>query len=205
MGIVEPNGAKGSTVVVSRAAEAERRRDALACDIALAGEGDQAAFERVYARTSAKLHALLLAMLGQPGLAEEVLQETYMAVWQNARRYQRTAASPMSWLITTARHKAIDRLRSEKGVRHHVTLDDAPAHMLDTQPHALAMLETASDHRQLHACLEQLEARQREPIRKAFFQGLTYDELAANAGVPLGTMKSWIRRGLLRLKACLTS
>jgi RNA polymerase sigma-70 factor (ECF subfamily) len=203
---VEPKQAKGSSGgFVSKAVEAEQRRDALARDIALAGEGDRAAFERVYARTSAKIYSLLLAMLEHQAVAEDVLQETFFAVWQNAGRYQRTTASPMTWLITTARNKAIDRLRSEKGARLHVALDDAPAPIVDTQPLALAMLETISDHQRLHACMEELDARQRDSIREAFFHGLTYDELAAKTGVPLGTMKSWIRRGLLRLKACLTS
>lgn len=205
-GAMEPKQAKrASGALVSGSAEAERRRDALARDIALAGGGDRAAFERVYARTSAKIYALLLAMLEHPAVAEEVLQETFLAVWQNSSRYQRTTASPMTWLITTARNKAIDRLRSEKRARLHVTLDDASAPIVDTQPLALAMLETISDHQRLHACLEELDTRQRDSIREAFFHGLTYEELAANAGVPLGTMKSWIRRGLLRLKACLTS
>ncbi len=178
-------------------------RERLAEDIVRAGNGDKAAMERVYKQTSAKIYALLLEMLTERATADEVLQETYLAVWRGAHRFTSGRASPMSWLITIARNKAIDRLRSERLSRRSRALDDLAVEPSDPHPSVLMRLEAAEDRDRLHWCIDQLEARQRDAIRTAFFSGMTYDDLAQRAEVPLGTMKSWIRRGLLRLKACL--
>ncbi len=164
---------------------------------------DEAAMEEVYRLTSAKIYALLLRILPDQSTAEEVLQETFLAIWRHADSFSDGHASPMTWIITIARNKAIDRLRSERQSRQTDALHTLLVEPADMQPSALAILETNDDHKRLRWCLDQLETHQREAIRTAFFTGVTYHELAQRSDVPLGTMKSWIRRGLLRLKNCL--
>lgn len=178
-------------------------RERLAEDIIRAGYCDEAAMERVYKQTSAKIYAVLLEMLTDRATADEVLQDTYLAVWRGAHRFTSGRASPMSWLITIARNKGIDRLRGERLSRRSRALDELAVEPSDPHPSVLVRIEADEDRDRLHWCIDQLEARQRDAIKTAFFSGMTYDDLARRSGVPLGTMKSWIRRGLLRLKACL--
>jgi RNA polymerase sigma-70 factor, ECF subfamily len=181
----------------------QEARERLAEDIIRAGHGDEAAMERAYKQTSAKIYAVLLEMLTDRATADEVLQDTYLAVWRGAHRFTSGRASPMSWLIAIARNKGIDRLRGERLSRRSRALDDLAVEPSDPHPSVLVRIEADEDRDRLHWCIDQLEARQRDAIRTAFFSGMTYDDLARRSGVPLGTMKSWIRRGLLRLKACL--
>jgi RNA polymerase sigma factor (sigma-70 family) len=188
---------------VATGAKAEAAREALKLALFRAGQGDEAAMATVYKQTSGRIYALLLQMLPNKATADEVLQDTYLAVWRKADRFAQGRASPMTWLITIARNKAIDRMRSEHVARSSQPLGELMAEPRDPAPSALARLETDDDRRRLHGCIDQLEARQREAIRAAFFGGVTYDELARRENVPLGTLKSWIRRGLVRLRACL--
>lgn len=159
--------------------------------------------ERAYRRSSGKIYALLLAMLKDANAADEVLQDTYLAAWRGAASFAPERASPMTWLITIARNKAIDRLRADSPQQRQGSLDDLAVEPADPRPSALTRIEASEDRARLHWCLDQLEDRQRNAIRTAFFAGVTYADLAERAGVPLGTMKSLVRRGLLRLKACL--
>jgi RNA polymerase sigma-70 factor (ECF subfamily) len=181
----------------------EHARDRLSLLLKLVASGDREAMSEVYKLTSGRLYALLLRMLPTQGDADEVLQEAYLTVWHRAGTFTPGQASPMTWLITIARNKAIDRLRSDKYVRGTGPLDDLSEEPADENPSALSLIETDQEHKRLHQCLDALEDRQRDAIRTAFFSGVTYQELAERASVPLGTMKSWVRRGLIRLRACL--
>lgn len=173
--------------------------------LALLGTGaeDRAAFAELYRLTSAKLFGICLRICGDRQAAEDVLQEVYIQVWRRAASYEPARAGPITWLATIARNKAIDWRRA----RH---LPPPPAsaqdwdEVADDHPLSDAVLLDAEEERRLHLCLEAIEARTAGAIRTAFFDGLTYAELAARDGVPLGTMKSVIRRGLLRLRECLT-
>lgn len=178
-------------------------RERLAALIVRVASGDEAAMEEVYRHTSVKIYSLLVQMLPDRPTADEVLQEAYLAIWRRADSFSMSRASPMTWIITIARNKAIDRLRSERHSRRNDALDALPVDPVDQQPSALELMETSDDHKRLHSCLDQLDSHQRQAIRTAFFAGETYDELARRSHVPLGTMKSWIRRGLLQLKTCL--
>ena len=162
--------------------------------------GDRRALADLYRRTSAKLYGICVRLLGSQAEAEEVLQEVYVTVWRKAERFDPTKASPITWLAVLARNKAIDRLRRRRPETN--PINDA-AEIADEQPSALEVLESAQERDRLNGCLEELEDRQRLMIRAAFLDGATYPELAEREGVPLGTMKSWIRRGLLRLRGCL--
>jgi RNA polymerase sigma-70 factor (ECF subfamily) len=164
--------------------------------------GDRAALQTVYRLTSAKLFGVALRILGDRSEAEDVLQEVYVTVWRKAADFDASRASPMTWLIAIARNRAIDRLRATRRSRHMDPIDIA-IDVADNVALADSALESAQDHARLHGCLDGLEQRERAALRGAFFDGNTYEDLAARMKVPLGTMKSWIRRAMIKLKSCL--
>lgn len=160
--------------------------------------GDRAAFRDVYTLTSAKLFGICLRVCGERGGAEEVLHEVYLTVWNKAGSWRPSRCSPITWLSIIARNRSIDWRRRRKTGRM-APFDDALA-VADPAPGPDNLAYATSETRLLHACLDRLEPRQAAAIRTAFFEGLSYAELARRDGVPLGTMKSWIRRGLAQLK-----
>ena len=164
--------------------------------------GDRGALQTVYRLTSAKLFGVCLRILGEHSEAEDVLQEVYVTVWRKAVDFDASRASPMTWLIAIARNRAIDRLRATKQSRRMDPIEAADG-IADSAPVADRALESAQDHTRLHSCLGSLEAREQAALRGAFFDGNTYEDLAARMSVPLGTMKSWIRRAMIKLKSCL--
>ena len=185
-----------------RTSDAFDERQSLAAAIALVSSGSKDALEDVYSRTAAKLFGLCLRILGDRGEAEDALQEVYLNVWRRAGSFDATRSSPITWLAAIARNGAIDRLRSSGRMRATDPLDKA-ADVADDRVDAFSALDATQERAQLMACVAELEDRQSHSIRAAFFDGLTYGELAQRAKVPLGTMKSWVRRGLLRLRECL--
>ncbi len=164
--------------------------------------GDRAALQTVYRLTSAKLFGVCLRILGERSEAEEVLQEVYVTVWRKAADFDAGRASPLTWLIAIARNRSIDRLRASKQSRRMAPIEAADD-VADASPMADVALENAQDYAKLHGCLDGLEAREQSAMRSAFFDGNTYEELATRMNVPLGTMKSWIRRAMIKLKGCL--
>lgn len=165
------------------------------------GKSDRDAFAELYKRTSSRLFGVCSRMLSDRREAEEVLQEAYVSIWQRGASFDPSRASAMTWLISLVRNKAIDRLRQHQNV--HVDHDFVIDNAIDDDPSPASQAESNQEYRRLEECLQQLEGQQRRSIREAFFSGNTYNELAERAKVPLGTMKSWIRRGLLQLRACL--
>jgi RNA polymerase sigma-70 factor (ECF subfamily) len=180
----------------------DANRSLIAAALARIPGGDRAALQTVYRLTSAKLFGVALRILGERSEAEDVLQEVYVTVWRKAGEFDSGRASPMTWLIAIARNRAIDRLRANRQTR---TMDpiDAAAEVADSRPIGDDILETAQTNTRLYGCLDGLAADERTALRGAFFDGNTYEELAARTGTPLGTMKSRIRRALIKLKACL--
>jgi RNA polymerase sigma factor (sigma-70 family) len=163
--------------------------------------GDRAALRQLYEATSAKLFGVCLRILCDREEAEDVLQEVYVTVWRRADRFDASRAGVMTWVSTIARNRAIDRLRARGPLAHAGQVEDLQ--IPDGQASAEAILEAAGEAGRLHGCLSELDERTRAVIRTAFFEGLTYEALAQRMGTPLGTVKSWIRRGLARLKGCL--
>ncbi|MBC8996332.1 sigma-70 family RNA polymerase sigma factor [Pseudomonas sp. N40(2020)] len=163
------------------------------------GTGNRLAFEALYQATSARLFGICLRYLGNRAEAEEVLQEVYIMAWVKASSFDPRLASAITWLATMARHKAIDRRRSHHRQEPIETIYDWP-----TQDTVVDTVEREQQGSQLERCLETLEEVQQRYIRVAFFEGYSYAELAERYSIPLGTMKSWIRRGLLRLRMCLS-
>jgi RNA polymerase sigma-70 factor, ECF subfamily len=163
-------------------------------------DGERAAFSALYDATSGKLFAVCLTVLTSRAEAEEALQETYLKVWRRAGSYDADRASAMSWLIAIARNAAIDIARRRKGVP--VDLD-AAAELEDDGPSPETAANAAGEARRLHDCLGELEGEQARIIKRAYMGGLSYSQVAEAAGKPLGTVKSLIRRGLQKLRACL--
>ncbi len=165
------------------------------------GRGSQSALAEVYTRTAAKLFGICLRILGDRSEAEDALQDIYLNVWRKAGSFDPARASPITWLATLARNRAVDRLRAARSRPSEPM--DAAADRADDAPDAFAHLQTLQESGRLAACIGELEEPQAAAIRSAFFSGFTYSELAERSGVPLGTMKSWVRRSLIRLRDCL--
>jgi RNA polymerase sigma-70 factor (ECF subfamily) len=176
--------------------------DPLAGLLAACAKRDRAAFERLYQATSAKLYAVALRILKRSDWAEEVLQECYVSVWNHAPEYRAGLAAPLTWMTSIVRNRSLDRLRrpNPEVIDEDGTLIEGTA---SDQAGPLAELERSADARALARCLKELEAKQRQAIALAFYDGLTHAELATHMRQPLGTVKTWVRRGLARLKACL--
>lgn len=169
--------------------------------LARVGEGDRDALREVYALTSAKLFGICLRVTQDTDTAEEILQDVYLRIWRRAGSFEPGRASPITWMCTVARNAAIDWRRSH---RPQVMVgDEYIAGIADDREDAEQAITAEEERAQIFRCIEQLGAKQRDAIRSAFFDGLTYAELALVRNVPLGTMKSWVRRGLAQLKDCL--
>ena len=166
--------------------------------LALIGAGDRDALKKLYDSTSAKLFGVILRILIDRGEAEDVLQEVYITVWRKAAEFDASRASPITWLATIARNRAIDRLRA-RGSRPTTTLDLA-ADVVEPSPGADTLIDSANDARRVSAALDRLDPRHAAIIRSAYYEGLTYETLAEREGVPVGTLKSWVRRGLIRMR-----
>ncbi|MBC7728341.1 MAG: sigma-70 family RNA polymerase sigma factor [Microbacteriaceae bacterium] len=189
----------------------ERSRE-LAAALSRSVLGDRTAFKRVYDLSSSHLFAVILRIQRDRDLADELLQEVYVSAWKAAASFDASRAQPMTWLTHIARNKAIDSLRRAQTQPRTESLQaggddddrpDAQARLVDESPGPAALLERASDARQLGHCMEGLSAPQRQSVALAFFDGLSHAEVADQLCQPLGTVKSWVRRALMTLKSCL--
>jgi RNA polymerase sigma-70 factor (ECF subfamily) len=167
---------------------------------------DRAAFEELYDRTSGKLFGVLVRMLGDRAEAEDALQEVYFKVWRSAGRYVAGQASPMSWLIAIARNHAVDRLRRRTSAASQITGsdDDAAAAVASEDPSPEDAVMSRSDAMRIGECLGQLEERRAASVRAVYLDGASYQQLADRFDVPLNTMRTWLRRSLLKLRECLS-
>ena len=180
----------------------DTNRSQITAALARIPQGDRAAMQKVYRLTSAKLFGVCLRILGERTEAEDVLQEVYLTVWRKAATFDVDRASPMTWLIAIARNRCIDRLRTTRQSRRMEPIDAAD-NVIDTAQPADRALERNEVTARLQDCLDTLAERERVALRGAFFDGNTYEEMAARMSVPLGTMKTWIRRAMIKLKSCL--
>jgi RNA polymerase sigma-70 factor (ECF subfamily) len=184
--------------------------------LAQTARGDYAAFAEVYERTHAHLFGLALRMLKREHAAEDALQEAFVSIWKNAATYRPNVGGqevqPMTWLIAIVRNKALDALRSharrkETDLPEADTLDRGAGDLQrqDSGPTALELLVQASQALHIETCFNGLDGSHRQSLALAYYQGLSHSEVAAQMGAPLGSVKTWIRRGLEKLKACLTA
>jgi RNA polymerase sigma factor (sigma-70 family) len=181
--------------------DVDANRSLIVAALARIPSGDRAALQTVYRLTAPKLFGVALRILGERSEAEDILQDIYLTVWQKAAAFDASRASPMSWLIAIARNRAIDRLRA-RGNRRMEPIE-AATEIVDPTPGADSALEDSETNTKLHLCLDTLAERERTALHAAFFDGNTYEELATRMRVPLGTMKSIIRRAMIKLKTCL--
>lgn len=163
--------------------------------------GDRAAFERLYHSCAPHLMAAVRRIVRQSDTAEDVLQEAFVQIWNRAGSYRADRAQPMTWMTSIARYRALDRLRRQE--REGPVLD--PEFELEDESglSPLAKLVQGQAGSALRDCLETVSHDQRQSIALAFYHGLSHDQIARYLEQPLGTVKSWIRRGLEKLKRCL--
>jgi RNA polymerase sigma-70 factor (ECF subfamily) len=189
-----------------------RRSQELSALLARAGLGDRAAFAALYRATSSHLYAVVLRINRDRAQAEEVLQEVYVNLWRSAGGFDAAQGQPLTWLTSIARNRAIDSLRRRQTQPHlqstTIASDDDTDHdMLDDHaddaPGPLDLLSRAADARALTDCMDQLSGAQRQSVALAFYDGLSHAEVAQHMRQPLGTVKSWVRRALQTLRACL--
>ena len=167
--------------------------------------GDTVAFGELYRETSAHLFALLLRILRRRDLAEEALQDCYVRVWQKSSSYSPERGSPTVWMASIARYRALDILRARRPeVSDAVTESGEPlASHVDDRVDIERQAEEQGELDRLHDCLGELGGEQRDALMLAYYEGFTHPELAERLAAPLGTVKSWVRRGLQRLRECL--
>ncbi|MDW4499535.1 sigma-70 family RNA polymerase sigma factor [Sulfitobacter sp. D35] len=164
---------------------------------------DRRAFDDLYDATSSKLFGICLRVLNNRAAAEDAMQDTYVKIWNNADRYAANGLSPMTWLITIARNTAIDRVRARKAGR--TDMDSVPGELVAYGPTPEQSAVAASEARKLTDCLDALPTDRGAAIRGAYLDGDSYAELAERFRVPLNTMRTWLRRGLIALRECMSS
>ena len=162
--------------------------------------GDRDAFAQLYDQFSGVLYATTLKILQDAKEAEDVLQEVFLQIWDKAGNYDSDLGKPLTWIITLARHRAIDRLRSTQ--RRYKLVEDATPELAENAQRELESAD-ADQNKIVRQAVKALPPEQRQAIELAFFGGLTQDEISANLQQPLGTIKARIRRGMLKLRASL--
>lgn len=163
--------------------------------------GDQSAFRRLYDAMSPRIYGLCMRLLRRQDLAEEVLQDAFVRIWHHAGEYHAERGTPAGWMLTVARYRALDVLRRR---RFEVSMDQDSLMLLAEQQIHLDELESDdATFLALQGCLEEITPQQRDSILHAYYHGLSHEELSHAMNAPLGTVKSWVRRGLTSLKRCL--
>lgn len=166
--------------------------------------GDETAFEQLYNYTSPKLYTLLLRILKKRSTAEDILQEVFVTIWNRAKDYHPAKGSVMSWISTIARNRAIGEIRKVNPLQNALGSDDFERvrdPMASVGPLEDAIKQSEAKHMQ--DCLEELNTQHKQSIFLAFFYGQTHEEIGHYLDTPLGTVKSWIRRGMNQLRKCL--
>lgn len=161
---------------------------------------DREAFRALYGTTSAKLFGICLRILRDRTEAEDALQEVYVKIWRAAPTYATDGTSPMAWLVAIARNHSIDRLRARKPEARDI---DEVFDLSDAAPNPEQMSIRASERRRIDSCIDELAEKQGEAVRGAYLDGYSYQELADRFEIPLNTVRTWLRRSLMKLKECL--
>ncbi|WP_421362057.1 sigma-70 family RNA polymerase sigma factor [Agrobacterium rosae] len=176
------------------------RQDDLSTLIGLVALADRIAFASLYKRTSSKLFSICLRILKDRTDADEALQEVYVKIWQRARLFSATSGTADVWLAAIARNQAIDIIRARKPIASE--LDDGPD-LVDTGPDPEQAMLRKDEGRSIDLCLGELEESRANAVRQAYVEGMSYQELAQLHAVPLNTMRTWLRRSLIKLKECM--
>ncbi|MEZ2131628.1 MULTISPECIES: sigma-70 family RNA polymerase sigma factor [unclassified Sinorhizobium] len=175
-------------------------RDDVAELISRVALGDRRAFAALHDATSPKLFSICLRILKDRIEAEEALQEIYVKIWQRAKVFSTSSGTSSAWLAAIARNQAIDTIRARRPVADELeSAYDLADTGLDPETHAVLK----GEGRRIDTCMEELDADRAVAVKKAYVEGLSYQELADEFGVPLNTMRTWLRRSLLKLRECL--
>jgi RNA polymerase sigma-70 factor, ECF subfamily len=164
---------------------------------------DQAAFEELYAATRAKLYGVVLRILRRADLADEVMQEAYLKIWNSAGQFDPALGSPITWMVAIARNRAIDVARRKRDV----SVEEVPEvlELAADVADPLAGRERSEELRRLLDCLGRLDPDQCQLMLLAYYNGLSREQLAARSGRPVNTIKTWLRRSILAVRECLGS
>ncbi len=169
--------------------------------LARAGLGDRKAFEALYSEASPRLFAVALRIVRERALAEEVLQDGFVSIWNHAADYARERSAPFTWMATIVRNRSLDVVRRS---REEPDIDgERAAGLVDESASPARETEARAEAHSIARCLEELDAEERQTVALAFFHGLTHSELAVHLRRPLGTVKTHVRRGLARLRDCM--
>ncbi len=185
----------------------EQPDDQLMALIDRIAQRDEAALKALYDLTSAKLFGLSMRVVGKSEWAEDALQETFLQIWRSAGDYRASLSPPMAWLGLIVRSRSLDYLRRRNADRTHLTdeIDDVMSDTMEgNSPNPMDTTLASQQAWALHQCLGKLENRQREVVSLAYLRDLSHSELAEQLSLPLGTVKTWIRRGLDQLRACMS-
>ena len=164
--------------------------------------GEHAAFEAVYDRHAATVYGMVARVLRDPAQSEEVAQEVLLEVWRTAGRYDPARGRPLTWILTMARRRAVDRVRAAQAAVDR-DLRYGAGRIPRPYDEVSETVEVRLEHQRVRRCLDALSPTQREPIDLAFYEGHTYREVSELLGLPAGTVKTRMRSGLLRLRLCL--
>jgi len=173
----------------------------LAWLLAAVAKGDEAAFERLYAATRAKLYGVALRILRRQDLAEEVIQESYVRIWKSAGQFNPALASPITWMASIARNRAIDLMRKKS----ETLIEEEPSEMeaVADSPDPLARREMTEELKRLLECIGRLDPERQKLVLLAYYNGWSREQLAAKFEAPVNTIKTWLRRSLLDIRECL--
>ncbi|MBB93740.1 MAG: RNA polymerase subunit sigma [Rhodobacteraceae bacterium] len=163
--------------------------------------GDRQAFSELFDHAGPKLFGLCLRVLKDRAEAQDALQDSFVKVWRHADRFEVSDHHPMSWLITIARNTAIDRLRALKA---HEDIDDHTHHLTGRGAGPEAAAIARSEAARIRACLAELPEDRRNAVQRAYLEGDSYADLADRYGIPLNTVRTWLRRGLMALRECMS-
>jgi RNA polymerase sigma-70 factor (ECF subfamily) len=169
--------------------------------LAAVAKGDETAFERLYAATRAKLFGVVLRILRRQDLAEEVIQESYVKIWSNAGQFNPSLASPITWMVSIARNRAIDLMRK----RGELSIEEEPDAMEVAADNAdpLARREMNDELKRLLGCVGRLEPERQRLVLLAYYNGWSREQLAEKFNTPVNTVKTWLRRSMLEIRDCL--
>ncbi|MEU7283272.1 sigma-70 family RNA polymerase sigma factor [Streptomyces sp. NPDC045431] len=170
--------------------------------VARVADGDQEAFATLYDAVAGPVYGLVLKVLRDPAQSEEVAQEVMVEVWRTATRYRRDQGSVMTWVMTMAHRRAVDRVRSEQAATDR-ELRTARRESTPAYDQVSEEVTVRLESEQVRRCLRSLTDLQRQAVTLAYYQGYTYREVAASLSVPLGTVKTRLRDGLIRLRDCM--
>jgi RNA polymerase sigma-70 factor (ECF subfamily) len=169
--------------------------------LASVAKGDEAAFERLYEATKAKLYGVVLRILRRQDLAEEVVQEAYVKIWNNAGQFNPALSSPITWMVAIARNRAIDVARK----RGEASLEDEPAaaEVASDTPDPLARRDMTEELKRVLECIGLLDPERQKLVLLAYYNGWSREQLSEKFNTPLNTVKTWLRRSMIDIRECL--